>query len=271
MKSIRLIPILIGIVALIIFTYATYFIIEEMINFMYKKELNESEIDNRLNQENLDFIKVMDSQKQIPIVEEKSENNIETHKDFSWCIENGGSEYLFDYNTLKTCLLENKVYKERCVNNDKYYVIGRPLIDSVGSDYLIKYKDSEKDVFECEYNFENGDFEIKNGYAQYILALEDDFLIFDQGTGPEPRLLIVYDLAKKEKVYENLYSKPISIEDNTISFWATTDDLVTKENCPRLEEMKRDGFGSIIETRVSLDLQNLIVEGLGEYQCIPLQ
>ena len=80
---------------------------------------------------------------------------------FEWCIANGGDNRTPNYNAPKVCILNNKVYKESCVSNDKYFVISKHIRDSVGSDILVKYKTSLNKNISCEYLKENTDFEVK--------------------------------------------------------------------------------------------------------------
>ncbi len=81
-----------------------------------------------------------------------------------------------------------------CHESDDYLVVEREN-EEAGNDFLVKYKrpDSES---ECKYQVEEGDFEIKNEWAEYFMALHRDLLILDSGTGPDPRDFIIWDLGK---------------------------------------------------------------------------
>ena len=190
---------------------------------------------------------------------------------FEWCMANGGDNRTPNYNAPKVCVLNNKVYEESCVSNTKYFVIESNLTDSVGANHLVKFKTDANQNFVCEYKVEKGDFEIKNEWAEYTLALDNNFLILDSGTGPDPRGLIIYDLNLRKKVYEDSYSQPINIQNNTIDYWTGTTKPVTEQNCPDFKKWEEGGLGSAIDTHVSLNLLTLVKKELGEYRCSPRQ
>lgn len=192
-------------------------------------------------------------------------------KTYDWCVANGGKDWTPNYNAPKKCVLENKVYEENCVNNDKYFVIEKNLTDSVGANHLVKYKTNANQNPSCEYLVGNGDFEIKNDWAEYTLALENNFLILDSGTGPDPRGLIIYNLYSRKKVFEDTYSKPITIQNNTVNYWTGAQEKATEGNCPRLKEYEVGGLWAAIDVHVSLDLTTLAKKDLGERRCSPRQ
>ncbi len=190
---------------------------------------------------------------------------------FDWCMANGGDNRTPNYNAPKICVLDNRVYEESCVGNDKYFVIESGLKESVGANHLVKFKTHANQNFICEYKFEKGDFEIKNYRTEYTLALEDNFLILDSGTGPDPRGLIIYDLNLRKKVFEDSYSQPINIQNHTVDYWIGTTKPATEQNCPEFKKWEEGGLVSAIDTHVSLNLSTLVKKELGEYRCSPRQ
>lgn len=190
---------------------------------------------------------------------------------FEWCMANGGENRTPNYNAPKVCVLNNRVYEESCISNTKYFVIESNLTDSVGANHLVKYKTNENQNFECKYVIEKGDFEIKNEWAEYTLALENNFLILDSGTGPDSRGLIIYDLNLRKKVYEDSYSQPINIQNNSVDYWTGTTKPVTEQNCPDFKKWEEGGLTSAIDAHVSLNLSTLVKKELGEYRCSPRQ
>jgi len=187
--------------------------------------------------------------------------------DFARCINNGGEYIELDFNAPKRCLLDNRIYRSNCVINDKYFVVEKALIDSVGSDILVKYKSTNNQKYPCEYIVTDSDFEIKNEWAEYVLALENDHLILDSGTGPDPRGLIIYNLISQEKVFTDSYSWPVTINNNTMTYWNPTNTEPNEINCPKIEEWRLAGLGAIVEAKVTLALLTLNKTELGEYRC----
>ncbi len=191
--------------------------------------------------------------------------------DFMGCINNGGKDITPDFNSPQKCILGNKIYESDCVSNDKYFVVEKRLINSGGSDILVKYKKTKDQKYSCEYLASNSDFQIKNEWAEYVFALENNFLILDSGTGPPPRGLIVYDLTSRKKVFTDSYSNPIAISSNTVTYWSPINTKPDETNCPKITEYTSDGLGAEIETHVVLTLSTLNRTYLGEYRCSATQ
>ena len=165
-----------------------------------------------------------------------------------------------------------------CHDSPKYFIVESGLTDSVGSNFLVKYKTSDTQKIQCSYIVKDSDFEIKNEWAEYFLDLTNDFLILDSGTGPPPRGLIIYDLAQRKKVFTDSYNnftdsgiQSLTIKDSILTYWSPVDTEPTSQNCPELAEYSSMGLGAGIEAYVSVDLTNLTKKELGEYRCNPRQ
>jgi len=156
---------------------------------------------------------------------------------------------------------------EKCYENNNYFVIEQGATDSVGGNLLVKYKSADNQKFDCKYVVEQNDFEIKNEDADYYLGLENKFLLIDRGTGPHPRAFIIYDLEKRQKVYNASYSVPVNLENNYFDYWKGVSTKVTKENCPEKDYYENAGLGTGIEEHVRLSLINLKESSLNELRC----
>ncbi|MFA6315322.1 MAG: hypothetical protein WC648_03080 [Candidatus Paceibacterota bacterium] len=161
--------------------------------------------------------------------------------------------------------------EEGCYQNSNYFVITKDLSDSVGSNILVKYKKENSQKFDCTYTVEKDDFELKNAVAEYLMTIEGNFLITDAGTGPGPRGIQIYDLNFKKEVFKSVYSSPIEIKDGLITYWKPTNEAVTKNNCPKLDEYTASGLGVGIESHVALTLSTLSQRDLSEKRCSPRQ
>lgn len=158
-----------------------------------------------------------------------------------------------------------------CYDYKKYFVVTKNLT-GVTTGFLVKYKSSEDQKFECKYIARENDFEIKIKWAAWVYALENNFFIIDIGTGPPPRGLVVYDLTKRAEVYSDTYSIPIVVSNNTIDYWSQSDEEVTKKNCPEFDKWVAEGLfyyygGVVIYKHVIFDLSSLTKKELGEYKC----
>jgi hypothetical protein len=163
-----------------------------------------------------------------------------------------------------------------CHENDTYFVV---VGNGNHPGFLVKYKTTSDQNIECTYTVGDTDFEIGIEWAEYYLGLTGDFLLLDSGTGPPPRGLIIYDLAKRKKVFTDSYDlfydrpsfTPLIIQDASLIYWSPKDEEVTAQNCPEKAEYESGGLGTIIEAKVELYLSTLSKQELGEYRCSPTQ
>lgn len=158
-----------------------------------------------------------------------------------------------------------------CHDSPKYFAIQRANADSVGSDILIKYKERPDQRFPCEYAAAGGDFEIPNVMAEYFLTFTDNFLVLDSGTAPPPRGLVVHDLRSRTKVLTDSYTKPVTVEGDSITYFSETEQKPTAENCPDLSNYTANGLGAAIMSKVTVDLLSLSKKDTGVIECIATQ
>ncbi len=156
-----------------------------------------------------------------------------------------------------------------CYQNSKYFIVSKLLKTGPGSDILIKYKDSNPNI-SCIYQVHSTDFEIKdNGESYYFLSLQDDFLILDSGTSASIRGITVFNLNNRQKILSDSYllvEQPV-INNNSISYWTSTNKIATKDNCSNFEQYLKIGNPIVIRAQVIFDLKNLTKQETGNYRC----
>lgn len=179
---------------------------------------------------------------------------------------------------------DNKEYKgeltangNTCYDLEGYYVITRNEINEPGQNILVKYKKDNEKVYNCEYIVEEGDFELLNvktenslviNYAQYYSYIYNNKLILNRGTGNN-REFQIYDLNTYGKIFTDNYNvglEDLDLKENILTYWRTTNDIPNKENCSKVDEYKKMG-GAKIETKVLLDLNDLIKKEFTEFRC----
>jgi hypothetical protein len=158
----------------------------------------------------------------------------------------------------------------QCHDSPRYLVVARDLRGAAGTDFLIKYKSHADEGLPCEYRVEEGDFEIKNEWAEYFMGLKNDLLFLDSTTGPGPSGLTIWDMKKRKKVFEDSWSSPYEIQDHWMTYWKETEEA-TNENCPERREWEAHGLGAAIETRVILNFSDFKVTRTTETRCNPRQ
>ena len=157
----------------------------------------------------------------------------------------------------------------RCHSSPWYFVIEKDVKNGAGTDLLIKHKSRAEESLPCIYVVRSGDLEIKNEWAEYFAGLRGNLLILDSTTGPGPSGLIIWDLQKRKKVFEDSWADPI-IQDDSILYWTETGEA-THDNCPELAEWESNGLGGAIETRVLLTFSHFTISKTNETRCSPRQ
>jgi hypothetical protein len=163
-----------------------------------------------------------------------------------------------------------------CRENSNYLVVAKATSEDLSSDILVKYKDIEGQTLPCNYIAKESDYEMIGLEATYLMALADNFLVLDIGTGPDIRKLAVIDLRLRKEVYSDSYVSVfpdggVSIKENVLVYWTPTDEEANQSQCPQMQEWRSGGLGARIDKQVTLDMNTLTVEDTGERRCDPKQ
>lgn len=156
-------------------------------------------------------------------------------------------------------------------DNPNYFVVSKSLGSETGTDILIKYKNSNKNI-SCDYKVDETDFEIKNnGNAQYFYTINKNLLILDSGTGPSIRGVAIYNLDTRKKVFDDIYSPDgmsnllVDIKNSTMTYWfPNLKQSITKQNC----SLPSTSLSRVIVSHILLDLSTLIKKDLKEDKCV---
>lgn len=151
-----------------------------------------------------------------------------------------------------------------CKEFPGYVVITRERGAAVGEDILVKRTSG---TVPCAYKKVEGDFELADESATYVLSIIGDALLLDEGTAPPPRGLSVYNLTTGSLVYSGQYNTPVEEGVDTFTFWQPIAATPTAKNCPDLANLESMGLGAGIETRVALNVKTGAVTDLGETRC----
>jgi hypothetical protein len=178
----------------------------------------------------------------------------------------GGNERVSDDSLLDKQAAATEQNQITCYESAKYLVVAKELREEIGTDFLIKYRSNRSEKLECSYVYEKEYFEIKNEWAEYFAGLKGDLLILDSTTGPGPSGLIIWDLVKRKKVYEDSWSGAEETKDDTLVYWTETGEA-TDSNCPELEKWKSQGFEAAVETKVILNLTNFQITKTPQTRC----
>ena len=156
----------------------------------------------------------------------------------------------------------------RCHLYPHYFIVERGYSNQVENDILVKYLGTVSPKPICEYLKAPQDLEVKNIFSQYFFGIRGSLLFIDDGSGPDPRGLKVYDLNSRKKVFSGIYSRPIVITgDHSVRYWLERGDA-TEEDCPEYSEIKKHALFPYIEDEVTLNLSTKSMKRTGRQRCV---
>ncbi len=147
-------------------------------------------------------------------------------------------------------------------NYAAYKVTALPSKKGVGEDISIT-KTGEKDVFN-----------IKNTDAHHFFGIKQDLVFVDNGTGPNGRSVLIYDMKTRKLIRETAYEAEISIEEGKMTYKTPIDTRnirLMASVCPDKDKWEKQGFGVGYAMIMVFDLTTKEVVSTGEYTCFPIQ
>jgi hypothetical protein len=108
----------------------------------------------------------------------------------------------------------------------------------------------------------------------FFKGIAFDNMFVDKGTGPDGRILKIYDLKNKKIGYQGLYCDEMTIyESGSLWFFAPiTEELVKKKPfCNNGDDWVKQGLKIGYAQRKLYDLRSGAVISKSEYKCVPLQ
>lgn len=117
-------------------------------------------------------------------------------------------------------------------------------------------------------------FWIENIEAHHFFGIKQDLLFVDNGTGPNGRSLIIYDLKTRKLIHEDHYEADISMKDGKVTYLKPIDTShmrMSDSVCPDKEKWEKQGLGAGYAEIMTFDLGKKQAIAMGEYSCYPIQ
>ncbi len=156
-----------------------------------------------------------------------------------------------------------------CVANDLYIVVSQSG-DGPGNDIFARPAIAQGFIKSCAPGRTPGDFRVaRSGEAKTVLALQGQFVIMDEGTGPSIRRLLVVDLARGSEVWSAQYTpepKPV-LSSHSLVFSKYL-RVAGKNDCPNTRKIILQGLTPLYVVDGALSLPSLIYEATGQPRCI---
>jgi hypothetical protein len=159
----------------------------------------------------------------------------------------------------------------RCHDSTAFRVVERARDDAPGSDFLVLPLRPGAARAACRYRRAPGDFEIPSRDAESFAALVGPLLLIDNGTGPEGRRLIVWDLQRRAQVLETPLGEIVSASAQRLVYWRPDERTADDANCPQRQRWQAELLGARMQRKVDLDLASLAPKPLDEWRCVPQQ
>jgi hypothetical protein len=114
--------------------------------------------------------------------------------------------------------------------------------------------------------------------ATFFFGLVGDFLLLDEGTGPNGRTVRVVDLARGSVVHEATYEEPIVVEGGALLYGMEPEVVETAAElaalgaeCPEAAEWFEGGLSVGLSPQMRYDFATRTGTPTGEVLCVPLQ
>ena len=152
---------------------------------------------------------------------------------------------------------DGKVYQY-----SSYKVSTLPTKKGAGEDISILEAD-KKDVFN-----------IKNTDAHHFLGIKQNLAFVDNGTSPNGRSVLIYDLKTQALVHQAAYEADMKIEESKLVYKTPIDTRnirLMASVCPDKDKWEKQGFGVGYAMIMVFNLTTKEVISTGEYTCFPIQ
>lgn len=113
--------------------------------------------------------------------------------------------------------------------------------------------------------------DLKNDMGRWFAGLYESYLFVDNGTGPDGRVMEIYDLLKKKLIYSASYSSKEDprIRNDNLIFYKDLEGLVDKEelHCPDAKKFLLQSLGYGFEQKTEVDLKSMSEKAIDKISC----
>lgn len=181
------------------------------------------------------------------------------------------NEYPYDDVSWADSLVDHGIDFERATRSDSlgpgavchtfatYFVLEQELRNEVGAHVIVRPRASRAG---CGTDSTAGDFVRRNEWAEYFMALRDDWLFLDSGTGNQ-RGVFVYHIPSRAKLATFVGEIAGWRDSTTLLAWVAGEDSVPRAACPKVPE----GLMAAADSLVAIDLRAGTRALLGRWRC----
>jgi hypothetical protein len=172
----------------------------------------------------------------------------------------------------------------RCYRNDQFTVLATEKTDSAGDKFIAR-RSTGAIRPDCAIESRATDRVLGMDDASYYIALRDNLLILDDGTGPDRSVMIhdlgsgkillgaPYSVAPDQKCQptEGCQSDDFRIDKEGVAFWRATRAEANARNCPGFARAKANGLAPTIEQKTFFRFATVTLEDLKARRCTTMQ
>ena len=117
-------------------------------------------------------------------------------------------------------------------------------------------------------------FWIENIEAHHFAGVKQDLLFVDNGTAPNGRSVLIYDINQKKLLYKRRYEAELNINENKLNYLTPVDTRrirLSADVCPNKDKWEKQGLGVGYGKYMAFDLATKEEIELGAYGCYPIQ
>jgi len=162
--------------------------------------------------------------------------------------------------------------KPVCYDSARYHVIAQDLDDGPGQRIAVLARKPGDATPACSAAQAKALPALAVPEESYAVGLKQDFLLLDQGTGPDGRELLLWDLRSARVAWRSAYDELLHEQRaDALVFWRPEKKAADEAGCPQLRQWRKESLGAVMEQQVRLTLADLSVSPLGRWRCVAQQ
>lgn len=170
--------------------------------------------------------------------------------------------------------------KYSCYVYERYIVHVTPALDNGAGENVKVFSNPERKTgsLSCDVEPEEKVVTLKNRDAYWFAGISGEYLFIDNGTGHGEKDILVYDIAKKKRIFRSRYAGPLSLENsNSLSFYINKQTASSLNDCPEryrsaeVKERFENREPVALREKMLLNLNTLEKKHTGEIQCGSMQ
>jgi len=158
--------------------------------------------------------------------------------------------------------------KPACHTNDRFVVITRTADMVAGEEIIVRQQSVSEEKNQCNYPLKPSDFRAaKFGEAKYFVAMRQNLLILDQGTGPSLRNISIINMSNGHEIWKALYCDELKFKDMKINILKFV-RFGTKKICANYNSIIKDNWTPLYVIPTEFSLSSLKAKATSSGFCV---